>query len=147
MANVVVIYGSTTGNTEELAGRVAAGLKNGGAGVTVKNVTDASTDDLAGYDAIVFGCSTWGEGELQDDFIDFHEEMRDVSLQGKKVAIFGPGDSDDYPDTFCEAVNILEDTAKKCGAEIITESFKVDGDIDPAMDDAEAWGFDIAKSL
>ena len=147
MANVVVIYGSTTGNTEELAGRVAAGLKNGGVDVTVKNVTDASTDDLAGYDAIVFGCSTWGAGELQDDFIDFHEEMGDVSLQGKKAAIFGPGDSEDYPDTFCEAVNTLEDTVTKCGAEIIAESFKVDGDIDPAMDDAEAWGLGIAKSL
>jgi len=27
----------------------------------------------------VFGCSTWGEGDLQDDFVDFHEAMEGIS--------------------------------------------------------------------
>ncbi len=147
MANVVLIYGSTTGNTEALSGHVAAGLKQAGANVTVKNVTDAGVDELADYDAIVFGCSTWGEGELQDDFIDFYDGMDGVSLEGKKAAVFGPGDSEDYPDTFCEAVDILEDALKNSGALIVTESFKVDGDVEPAFGDAEAWGSKVAEAL
>jgi len=147
MAKVVLVYGSTTGNTEALSEHVAAGLKQAGADVTVKNVTDASVGELAGYDAVVFGCSTWGAGELQDDFIEFHDEMDGASLEGKKAAVFGPGDSDDYPDTFCEAVDILEDALKNIGAEIVAESFKVDGDVEPAFGDAEAWGSRVAEAL
>ncbi|MEA1906346.1 MAG: flavodoxin, partial [Euryarchaeota archaeon] len=133
MAKTILIYGSTTGNTEELSGRVAAGLEQGGADVTVKDVADTGVDELASYDAIVFGCSTWGDGELQDDFIDFHADMDGAALDGKKAAVFGPGDSDDYPDTFCDAVDILEDALKKCGADIVTENLKVDGDVEPAF--------------
>lgn len=147
MAKVVLVYGSTTGNTEALSEHVAAGLKQAGADVRVKNVTDASVGELADYDAVVFGCSTWGAGELQDDFIDFYDGMDNASLEGKKAAVFGPGDSDDYPDTFCEAVDILEDALKKCGAEIVAESFKVDGDVEPAFGDAEAWGARVAEAL
>jgi len=78
-AKVILVYGSTTGNTEMLAEHVAAGLERGLASVTVKNVTEASVDELADYDTIVFGCSTWGEGDLQDDFVDFHEAMEGIS--------------------------------------------------------------------
>ena len=146
-AKVILVYGSTTGNTEMLAEHVAAGLERGLASVTVKNVTEASVDELADYDAIVFGCSTWGEGDLQDDFVDFHEAMNGVSLEGKKAAVFGPGDSEEYPDSFCKAVDILEETLKKCGAEIVAEGLKVDGDVEPAFEDAEAWGLKVAKAL
>ncbi len=147
MAKTILIYGSTTGNTEALSEHVAAGLKQGGADVTVKDVADTGVDELASYDAIVFGCSTWGDGELQDDFIDFHDDMDGTSLDGKKAAVFGPGDSDDYPDTFCEAVGILEDTLKKCGADIVAETLRIDGDVEPAFGDAEAWGTKVAGAL
>ncbi|MCK4459284.1 MAG: flavodoxin [Methanosarcinales archaeon] len=147
MAKTILIYGSTTGNTEALSLHVAAGLKQGGADVTVKDVADTGVDELASYDAIVFGCSTWGDGELQDDFIDFHADLDGASLDGKKAAVFGPGDSDDYPDTFCEAVDILEKTLRDSSAEIVAESFKIDGDVEPAFGDAEAWGLNVAKAL
>ena len=147
MAKTILIYGSTTGNTEALSEHVAAGLKQGGADVTVKDVADTGVDELASYDAIVFGCSTWGDGELQDDFIDFHADLDGASLDGKKAAVFGPGDSDDYPDTFCDAVGILEDALKKCGADIVAENLKIDGDVEPAFGDAEAWGSKVAGAL
>ena len=147
MAKTILIYGSTTGNTEALSEHVAAGLEQGGADVTVKDVADTGVDELASYDAIVFGCSTWGDGELQDDFIDFHADLDGASLDGKKAAVFGPGDSDDYPDTFCEAVDILEKTLRDSSAEIVAESFKIDGDVEPAFGDAEAWGLNVAKAL
>ena len=73
--------------------------------------------------------------------------MANISLKGKKAAVFGPGDKESYPDTYCEAVNILEERLKKCGAEIIVKSFKIDGDIEPVMEVAESWGEEIVKSL
>ena len=147
MAKTILIYGSTTGNTAVLSEHVAAGLKQAGADVTVKDVADTGVDELASYDAIVFGCSTWGDGELQDDFIDFHADLDGASLDGKKAAVFGPGDSDGYPDTFCEAVDILEETLKKCGADIVAENLKIDGDVEPAFQDAEAWGTKVAGAV
>ncbi|MGB3459435.1 MAG: flavodoxin [Halobacteriota archaeon] len=147
MAKVVLIYGSTTGNTEALSEHVAAGLERGMAEVTVKDVAKASVDELANYDAIVFWCSTWGEGDLQDDFVDFHDAMDGISLKCKKAAVFGPGDSEDYPDSFCTAVDILGESLEEHGAEIIAESFKIDGEVEPAFKDAEAWGLKVAKAL
>ncbi len=41
MVKVVLIYGSTTGNTEALSEHVAAGLERGMAEVTVKDVAKA----------------------------------------------------------------------------------------------------------
>ena len=147
MVKVVLIYGSTTGNTEALSEHVAAGLERGMAEVTVKDVAKASVDELANYDAIVFGCSTWGEGDLQDDFFDFYEAMDGISLKGKKAAVFGPGDSEEYQDSFCTAVDILQESLEGHGAEIVAESFKIDGEVEPAFEDAEAWGLKVAKAL
>jgi flavodoxin I len=146
MATAIVIYGSTTGNTEELSADVVNGLEKGGLDVTVLEVTEADVNMLSDYDLIVLGSSTWGEGDLQEDFLDFYDEMDGVSLAGKKAAVFGAGDSDLYPDTFCEAVNILEKKLKECGAKIVIEGLKIDGDVLDALDDAEAWGVNVAKS-
>ncbi|MFB3763959.1 MAG: flavodoxin [Methanotrichaceae archaeon] len=147
MAKIVLIYGTTSGNTEDLSEGVVDGLKSGGAEVTVKNVVDASVNELRNYDVIVLGCPTYGNGELQDDFIDFNAAMSNISLEGKKAAVFGPGDSEIYPDTFCQAVDILEDTLKKCGAKIVVEGLKVDGDVIEAIVDAETWGSEVAGAI
>lgn len=147
MAKIALIYGTTSGNTEDLSESVADGLKSGGAEVIVKNVTDANVNELNDYDAIVFGCPTYGNGELQDDFIDFNAALSNISLDGKKAAVFGPGDSGSYPDTFCQAIEILEDTLKKCGAKIVVDGFKVDGDVIEAIVDAETWGSEVAGAI
>ena len=147
MAKIALIYGTTSGNTEDLSESVADGLKSGGAEVIVKNVTDANVNELNDYDVIVFGCPTYGNGELQDDFIDFNAALSNISLDGKKAAVFGPGDSGSYPDTFCQAIEILEDTLKKCGAKIVVDGFKVDGDVIEAIVDAETWGSEVAGAI
>ncbi len=147
MAKAIVVYGSTTGNTEFLAEVIVSGLKEGGLEVVTKNVSETKVSEVANYDVVVLGCSTWGEGELQDDFIDFYEKMKDLSLAGKKAAVFGPGDKESYPDTFCKAVDLLKEKLKKCGAEIVAESFKIDGEVEKAIEDANAWALRIAKSI
>lgn len=147
MAKAIVIYGSTTGNTEILSGAVEKGLQKGGVEVTVMNVTKAELDNLGEFDLIVLGCSTWEEGELQEDFIPFYDAMTKDHFDQRKVAVFGPGDSEMYPDFFCEAITLIETKLKECGAEIVTESLRVDGDIDPALADAENWGLKVVTSV
>jgi flavodoxin I len=143
MSKVIVIYGSTTGNTEEMAHVIAKTISGTGVDVVLKNVTDASPAELTGYDFIILGSSTWGDGELQDDFIVFEEEMNEVNLNGKQAAVFGCGESS-WP-MFCEAVNIIEKKLKECEAELISESFKIDGSIAPELENLSKWALTIIR--
>ena len=92
MNKIGVFYGSTTGTTEDLARRIAEKLDVPSADVfDVSKLTEALVNE---YDVLVLGSSTWGAGELQDDW---------------------------YSDTFCDAIGILyedlKDThCKFCGA-------------------------------
>ena len=152
MATAIVVFGSTTGNTETLAGGVEEGLKEGLVDVTVKNVTQTGVEELSSYDCIILGSSTWGLGELQDDFVPFHEKLAKVTLHGKKAAVFGPGDEESFPDNFCTAVDTLAERLTKCGAAIVAPKLKIQTDIGSGVDDAaeeevKAWALALAKSL
>ncbi|MGV8146941.1 MAG: flavodoxin [Alkaliphilus sp.] len=147
MSKAIVVFGSTMGNTETLAASVVEGLKEGGKEVTLKNVTDTKIEELTDYDLVVMGCSTWGLGELQDDFISFYDAMSKGMLDGKKAAVFGPGDSGMYPDNFCDAVTIIEEKLEECGAKIVEDCLKVDGDVDDALDEAKNWAVSVAKNV
>ena len=145
MGKAILIYGSTTGNTEQVADAVSKGLGSAGWEVTVKNVTGVDMSELADYELVILGCPTWGDGELQEDFIEFHENMNEETFKDKKAAVFGPGDSELYPDTFCVAVNMLETKLNDCGAKLVAEGLMIDGDVGAAADEAESWGAGITK--
>lgn len=139
MEKAIIVYGSTTGNTETLAGALAEELKSRFE-VVNKNVLDTDPQEILDYDLIVLGSSTWNEGELQEDFQDFYEEMDYLDLSGKKVAIFGPGDSN-WDEFFCKAVDLLEEKAREKKANLIAPGFKWDGDIDnEAITEIKKWG-------
>ncbi len=110
----VIYYGSTTGTCEDIANRIADAL----GGADVKNASELGAD-AADYDLIILGTSTWGDGEVQDDWYDALNTLKGLSLSGKKVAIFGVGDSESYPDTFCGGMKALYDAACETGAEIL----------------------------
>ena len=98
MNKIGVFYGSTTGTTEDLARRIAEKLD-----VPSAHIYDVSklTEALVGeYDVLVLGSSTWGAGELQDDWYDGIKVLKKCDLSHKYVALFGCGDSDSYSDTF-----------------------------------------------
>ena len=122
MSKVIVVYASMTGNTEEMAEAIVEGAREAGIEVVSKESFDASADELLGYDGIVLGAYTWGDGELPDEFIDFYEELSSLDLTGKKAAVFGSGDTS-YP-VYCGAVDTIEVRLKEIGAELICESIK-----------------------
>ena len=85
-----IFFGSTTGTTEELAGKIAERLNV--AASDVHNVGETQADAVAPYDVLLLGTSTWGDGELQDDWYDFLDALKKQDLSGKKVGLFGCGD-------------------------------------------------------
>ncbi len=115
MAKIGVFYGSSTGTCEDVAGKIAAKLD----GADVLNAADLTADSVAVFDVLLLGSSTWGAGELQDDWYDACETLHNLDLKGKKVALFAVGDSACYPDTFCGALAPLYDAVKESGAEVV----------------------------
>ncbi|MDR2805261.1 MAG: flavodoxin [Dysgonamonadaceae bacterium] len=105
-----IFYGSSGGNTESVAKRIAQKL--GVSDSDIYDVGSAKASDLTAYNRLIFGSSTWGLGDLQDDWEGFIREIDRADLTGKKIALFGCGDSSSYPDTFCDAVGKIYQVVK-----------------------------------
>lgn len=117
MSKIGIFFGSSSGTTEELAKTIA-----GRFGVDAADVHDVASADaaaLANYDLLLLGCSTWGMGDLQDDWADFLPKAASQNLNGKKVALFGCGDSSSYSDTFCDALAEIKEQMEGTGCQFI----------------------------
>lgn len=132
MSKTIVVYGSSTGTCESIAQTIASKLD-----AEVIAVSDLTAEQLAEADNILLGSSTWGAGELQDDWYDGIEIVKKADLSGKKVAVFGCGDSASYSDTFCSAMKELYDAAQEAGATLVgavsTDGYEFD-DSDAVVD-------------
>jgi len=144
----MIIFGSTTGNTEAMSEIVSRALEENEIETVTVNVTDVSVDELKGdNDLVLLGCPAYGddEVELQEDFEEFYEKMDGIDLSGKKFAVFAPGDSS-Y-EHFCGSVDFLEEKLKELGGEIIEDGLKVDGDPDDSESEIVEWSASLAKNL
>ena len=74
---------------------------------------------IASFDVLLLGSSTWGIGDLQDDWESFLPELASQNLSGKAVALFGCGDSDSYPDSFCEALAKIKEGLAGTGCKFV----------------------------
>lgn len=146
MKTVLIIYGSTTGNTAHTAETIGTFLKEKGCSIRLSNVSDVSVEILKdSYDLYLLGCSTWGEDEieLQEDFERFYEDLAgDLSLKGKQFAVFGCGDSS-YT-YFCGAVDVIEDRIRYLNGTLLGESLRIDGE--PETEEIYEWTEDIINA-
>ncbi|AJC93740.1 flavodoxin FldA [Campylobacter volucris] len=111
--SVAVIFGSSMGNTEGAANMIAEKL-----GISdVLNIADIDADKINSYDKLICGTSTWGSGDLQDDWDGF--DFSKLNLSGKTVAVFGMGDSESYSDTYCSGMGKLAQGLKSAGANLV----------------------------
>lgn len=128
MKNICVIYGSSTGTCQGLAEKIGQqlGVQDDG----IIDVQNLSADVVNKYDVLILGTSTWGAGEMQDDWYDGVKVLKQAGLQGKEVAVFGCGDSGSYSDTFCGGMAELYNAAKDAGAtmmgEVATDGYNFD---------------------
>ena len=148
MSKALIIFGSTTGNTEAMSDLIQKTLNENDMETEIKNVTDASVSDLnGGHDLILLGCPAYGddEVELQEDFEDFYQNMAGIDLSGKKFAVFAPGDSS-Y-EHFCGTVDLLEEEISGMDGKIVADGLKIDGDPDDAVDEIKEWSEYLVKSI
>lgn len=111
---VTVIYGSDGGATKGVASRISK--KAQGRSVDIKAATPA---DFENCDLLILGSPTYGDGTLQADWEEHIDKLRGARISGKKVALFGTGDQETYPDSFVDAMGILYDEVVGRGAVVV----------------------------
>lgn len=146
MSNALIVYGSTTGNTESVADIISTDLSKAEYTIKKVNVSDVGVEILnEAFDLYLLGSSTWGEDEIefQEDFAPFYENMNgELNLSGKNFAVFGCGDSSyEY---FCGAVDALEERLATLGANLVCESLRIDGE--PEESEINDWTQDVINA-
>lgn len=116
MKKTGIFYGSATGTTEKIAKRLGQLL--GVEDKDIHNVADTAPSVVGDYDVLLFGTSTWGSGDMEDDWYDFVDGAGSLDLKGKRIALFGCGDVT-MADTFCSGVGKLYEALKGTGATFI----------------------------
>ena len=81
MKTIGIFYGSSTGTTEGIAKRSAEKL--GVEDKDIHDVSNASPADVAPYEILLLGCSTWGAGDLHV-FQDVYDVIADRKLHPKE---------------------------------------------------------------
>ena len=114
-----IIYGSDSGNTEEISDRIKKYFKD--YDISLHEIKDVNEKIILSYDFIIFGLSTWYVGELQSDWENYFEDFKKINFKNKLVAIFGLGDQWGYEDNFVDGIGII-------GEEIIKNNGIVIGD-------------------
>lgn len=117
-----LFYGSTTCYTEMAAEKIQEAIKeacNGNDRVSIHNIKDVDLKKAEAFDIIIFGISTWDFGELQEDWESQWDDIEQVNLQDKIVAIYGLGDQEGYPDWFQDAIGMLHDKIAPQGCHFI----------------------------
>ena len=123
MKKIGIFFGSSTGYTADVADSIARALDLKLS--DIHDVASTAPSAVGDYDVLLLGTSTWGVGDLQDDWYDFLDGLEVLDLKGKQVAIFGCGDQT-MSDSFCGAMGEIYKRLQKTGAEFIAP-FNADG--------------------
>ncbi len=164
MAGIGIFYGSSTGNTKDVSVKLQAAL-----GGDLHNITDVDADMISGYQHLVFAASTWGAGDLQDDWEDFFPNLDDVDFTDKKVGIMGLGDQRNYGGTFVGGMQVLAEKIEEKGGSVVgstsTDGYRYhnseaekdrrfvglvideDGQSDKTGERIKAWVTDLKKAF
>ena len=128
MAKMAIFYGSTSGITEGIATKIHEYFGEELCDIYSMEEDFTSVDEMLEYDYLLFGCSTWGSGEVQNDWRDplFDMSIDKPDLTGKTIALFGAGDYVTHGEQFVSALGTLYDHFKKFGATLVGD-FPTDG--------------------
>jgi len=134
-----VFFGTSTGNTEEAAGLICEefGTDITTEPIDIDTVKDNLAETFSKYSALIVGTPTWNTGADTErsgvgwDEIyygtDFETLCQDGILSGKKVAVFGCGDSEGYTENYCDAMGEIHDVFQEQGKATMMGYFKVEG--------------------
>lgn len=87
--------------------------------VTLHNLKDDSPKLMEQYDVLILGIPTWDFGEIQEDWEAVWDQLDDLNLEGKIVALYGLGDQLGYGEWFLDALGMLHDKLSTKGVKFV----------------------------
>ena len=135
--NLLLIFGTETGNAEELADEAAHLAGGFDLNPTVMDMEDITPEDISGTKRLIVICSTWGEGEQPvnaQDLYDAVSESEDGIMEGVNFAVLALGDT--AFEFFCESGKEWDSILEEKGGKRTNERLDCDTDYD---DYAEEW--------
>ena len=102
-----LFYGSTTCYTEMVAEKIQQNL--GAELVELHNIKDVNLQETCHYDILILGISTWDYGQLQEDWESHWQQVSELDLSGKIVALYGMGDQVGYAQWYQDALGMLHE--------------------------------------
>lgn len=135
--DLLLIFGTETGNAEELAEDAAGLAKNYDLNPNVMDMEDINPDDISSSKRVIVICSTWGEGEQPvnaQDLYDAVSETEEGSMNGVNFAVLALGDT--AFELFCESGKEWDAILEDKGGKRANDRLDCDTDFD---DYAEEW--------
>ncbi len=118
MTKLAIVYLSTQGNTKMMAEAIAKGAREKHIEVDIDNFYEWDPADVAKYDAICIGSSTFYYTMLEP-IAKFLDELIDIGIEGKTGAAFGSyGWSGEAPVQIAERL-------RKAGVEVIDPVLRI----------------------
>lgn len=142
---LTILYGSQTGNAEDLAGLLAENAKTHGINASVVDMAAYKPKQLKKEQYLAVLSSTHGEGDPPDNALDFYEFLQGrkaPKLAGLQYSVLSLGDSS-Y-EFFCQTGKDFDSRLTELGAAAIVPRVDCDVDYDDA---AEAWINDLVNAL
>lgn len=132
---LTVLYGTESGNSEELAAQLSKAGKQKGFKANVLNMAESKLSDLKDAGTLLVVISTWGDGEPPEAAEAFYNELMDggVSLEGVDFSICALGDTS-Y-DQFCQTGKEFDAQLEKLGAKRVFDRVDCDVDYDDSFAD------------
>ena len=126
--NLLVLYGTESGNSEELAARSAKLAKGRGFKTTLKNMSESVPEELSKTENLLVVVSTWGEGDPPESAEGFCGNLMSgkVDLSGVNFSVCALGDTS-Y-EHFCKVGKDVDQQLEKFGGKRVTP--RVDCDVD-----------------
>lgn len=126
MKPILIVYASSTGNTEFITNMLANYFVQAGHTIEVKSFDFdiIEIDQLAEYSAVIVGTYTWDDGELPYEVEDFYIDLEIAPIKGLPFAVYGSADS--CYDTFGAAIDLVAERAQTYGADVLENRLKID---------------------
>ncbi|MGA0846650.1 MAG: flavodoxin domain-containing protein, partial [Luteolibacter sp.] len=127
---LMVLYGTESGNCEILADRAVKAARGLGFRARMRNMSDVKLDELPGMKRLWVIVSTWGDGEPPETSAGFYRDLmtRDLSLAGVSYSVCALGDTS-Y-EKFCQTGKDIDKRLEELGANRILDRQDCDVDFD-----------------
>jgi flavodoxin len=122
---ILIIFSSSSGNTELVCDFVAEMLRKNGVLVHIQRAELSSPKDIQKYDVCLLACGTYDHGVLQEHFVPFARALKQEDFSGMAFAVIGLGDSKYDVEYNVESAEILKNTVLKIGGTLLLPPLKI----------------------